>query len=54
MLGWSHSKPNERRRVWHPGPVEASEGKQKSTGVVQRVLAALRFFTPVGENSAEI
>jgi hypothetical protein len=54
MLGWSHSKPNERRRVYHRGLVEDTAGKQPSTGVVQRVLMALRFFTPGGENSAEI
>ena len=54
MLGWSHSKPNERSRVFRRRPVEDSAGKQPSTGVVQRVLMALRSFTPVDGNSAEI
>lgn len=53
MLGWSHSKPNERRRARRLQPGKTPVGGQAAvSGLMQRVLVALGTNAPVEESQS--
>ena len=55
MLGWSHSKPNERRRAHRPQPEKIRVGDQPAvSGLMQRVLVALGTIAPVEESQSRL